>query len=117
MQEVIPGMGLQDDKFLYVAAANTGDKSTTVTHLAGFVYKSWWHWLLRRAANVFVVPDPALGQLPAQLSPGDRWTGRIKQTEELERWSRESRLYVGIHHSLAKRAKCVRVVIAQPETE
>ena len=115
MQMIDPERGeLVDPKMIFVEAVNTGDRKTIVTHLVGYYYCSLWRRIIRRPTQPFLVPDPMYGRLPADLEPGDRWQGQIEQTEQIEDWSRSGRLYVGINHSLRKKAKLVRVKI--PET-
>lgn len=111
MQEFIPGAGVQDGKFVSVEITNAGDRTTTLTNLCGFHYTSWWHKRFNRQTRAFVVLDPAPGVIPYELEPGKRWMGRIGQTEELENWSRDGRLYVAVYHTLAKKAELIRLVI------
>ena len=117
MQEVIPGVGLQDGTFVFVEITNIGDRTTTLTNLCGFHYISWWHKRFNRRTQAFVIPDPAPGVIPHQLDPGQRWTGRFTQTEEIEGWSRKGRLYIGAYHTLSKKAQLVRLVIPEPDEQ
>ena len=114
MREAIPGIGLQDGTFVFVEITNVGDRTTTLTTLCGFHYSSWLHKRFNRRTQAFVIPDPSPGTLPHQLDPGQRWVGRFTQTEEIEGWSRNGRLYIGVYHSLGKNAELVRLAIPEP---
>jgi len=95
-----------------VEASNVGQSKTTITHLVGFHYKTWWHRLFRRKPlTTFLVPDPRPGTLPHVLDTGERWLGMIEQNDELARMSRAGYLYVGIYHSTSRRPALQRVVI------
>ena len=95
-----------------VEATNVGHSKTTVTHLVGFHYKSWWRRLFRRKpSTTFFVPDPQPGRLPHVLDAGERWLGMIEQNAELENMTREGYLYVGVYHSTGRRPVVDRVVI------
>jgi hypothetical protein len=95
-----------------VEATNVGQSKTTITHLVGFQYKSWWHRLLRRKpTTTFVVPNPRPGTLPHVLDVGERWLGMIEQNEELAKMSRDGYLYVGVYHSTGRRPVVKRLVI------
>ena len=95
-----------------VEATNIGQSKTTITHLAGFHYKSWWRHLLRRKpSKAFFVANPTPGKLPHMLDIGERWLGMIEQNEDLEKMSREGCLYVGIYHSTSRRPKVQRLII------
>lgn len=102
--------------FIVVEATNTGDRSTTITHLAGYHYKSFFQQLRKKPDKSFVVTNPGLGQsLPHLLPPGGRWIGGIDQKDELEEMSRTGRLYCGIIHTSAKKPVRRRVVIPKNE--
>ena len=115
MQEYFPGEGFQEPKFVFVEITNVGDRTTTLTNLCGFHYSSWWKKLFNKQTQAFVVADPAPGVIPHELEPGKRWTGRIGQTQQMENWSRNGRLYVAVYHTLAKKAELIRLVIPIPD--
>jgi len=104
-----------EKKYIFVEVTNPGEKRTTITHLVGYNYRSLWQWVRRKHDEAFAVVEPLDGQIPFVLEPGARWSGGIEQSEDIERWSREGRLFVGVNHSLAQKAKLVRVKI--PETD
>lgn len=112
MQAVAPGTGqFQEQPWVVVKVANTGDQKTTLTHLLGFHYRSRLHKLFRmNPANSFFVATPAFGQgLPYVLAPGEEWLGAVKQSKELEQLARENCLYCGVHHSSGRRPVLARV--------
>jgi hypothetical protein len=103
--------------FVVVEVRNNGDRKTTVTHLVGFCFKRLVdRWLRRKPAHTFIVSNPDPGKLPHVLEAGERWLGILVQNEELENWSREFELRIGVLHSGAKKPITERLVInrAQP---
>ncbi|HNP64309.1 MAG TPA: hypothetical protein PKH39_10275 [Woeseiaceae bacterium] len=111
MQEFLPGSGLQDGRFVSVEINNVGDRTTTLTNFGGFHYKSWWQERLNKVTQAFVILDPTPGVIPCELAPGQMWRGRMQQTEQVESWSRNGRLYIAVYHSLSKKAQLTRVII------
>ena len=103
---------LGNNTCVVVEAINVGQSKTTITHLVGFHYQSWWNRLLRRKpSTTFLVPDPRPGTLPHVLDIGERWLGMIEQNDELEKMSQEGCLYVGIYHSTGRQPKVQRLII------
>ena len=110
--------GVPDDAkgktFIVVEATNTGDRPTTITHLAGYYYKSRSQQLRKKPEKEFFVIVPALADaqpLPHQLGPGGRWLGGIEQNDELVERSQTGLLYCGIIHTSSKKPVRQRVVI------
>ncbi len=104
--------GLDDNKtYVFVEVSNFGDRSTTITHLFGVYYTSYWGWFFRKKPETqFIVPTPAFAQqLPFLLSSGSRWTGALLQNEELEKMMTSGRFYCGVYHSGSKKPTKVRV--------
>lgn len=100
-----------DTKYINVDVSNTGDKKTTVTHLVGVCHTSLWRWLFRRKPDInFFVPTPGFAKpLPYVLQPGEKWSGTIEQTKQLEDWMKTGRFYCGVNHSNKSKAQLVRV--------
>lgn len=118
MREFTQGLGFTSGPAVMVEVVNTGDRATTLTHFVGEHYTGWWTRLRRKTETNFFVPDPGYGQpLPYVLEPGQRWLGKVEQNEDIEKWSRDDRLYLGVNHSLAKKAHVVRVIIKDDEPE
>jgi hypothetical protein len=103
--------GLQNKTFVVVKVTNAGDRNTTITHLIGFHYSSWFK-RFRKKRKAFVVVNPALSRpLPHVLGPGEEWIGGIEQNPELEEMSRNGYLYCGVYHSCGKKPVLQRVVV------
>lgn len=91
---------------------NNGDAATTVTHLIGFHYKSWFAQRIRRKPDQSLVAQhPQFADLPSVLAPGEQWRGMTEQTDELVTLSNNGRLYLGVLVSTSKKAHLSRVVI------
>ena len=75
--------------YVLIEVVNVGDKKTEITHLTGLYYRSRLQRLRGRNEQAFVVLNPAFStQFPCFLEPGQRWTGGIEQTTDLEERSR-----------------------------
>jgi len=107
--------GLEDKTFIFVRAANTGDRKTTLTHLVVSHYTSVFKLLIRiRSEESGVVLRPELSRpLPYVLGPGEQWEGGIIQTKKLEEISKKGYLYCGVLHSSRKRPIIKRVIIKE----
>lgn len=93
-----------DTTFIFVAATNHGAQPTTITHLAGVHYPSFWHKLARRGAEHFVVMNNALGSpFPHVLGPGERWTGAVDQDDAVKKYGTSGKFYCGVFHSGSKK--------------
>ena len=102
----------KDKTYVVVEVTNTGDRKTTITHLIGFHYKSFFQKILKKRNKAFVVAIPALSEpLPYVLEPGERWLGGIDQNNKLEEISQNGFLYCGVYHSSGKRPVLERVII------
>ncbi len=95
-----------------VEAVNVGNKKTTITHLFACRFPNLWARIRRKSTRTLFVALPGGNQpLPFELEPGARWIGAMDQNQELEELSRTGYLYVGIHHSMAKKGLLVRLII------
>ncbi|GAB3335380.1 hypothetical protein GCM10027359_08990 [Marilutibacter aestuarii] len=93
-----PSLGTQ----VFVEVSNTGDRATTLTHLAFYGYKSKWHRLVRRKKYAArYVPLPFGGHLPYELKVGSQWTGSTNQDELLHKLDCPL-IYAAITHSGSK---------------
>jgi len=104
---------LEGKKYISVEVTNTGDRKTTITHLVGLHYKSFFQKLINKKDINFIVATPAFipPPLPYILEPGERWMGGIEQNSELEEMSRNGYLCCGIYHSCGKKPILQRVII------
>jgi hypothetical protein len=107
------GMGEPDGKkYILVTVDNMGDRPTTITHLLGTVYSSWYRRFRGKQEHSFFVPTPSFAPaLPYVLRPGERWSGTAAQTEEFKTWSRDSLMYLGVAHTARKKSELKRVII------
>jgi hypothetical protein len=63
-------------------------------------------WLVNHASAAY--------EIPYVLKPGKTFMSMGKQTPEIERWSREARLYGVIVHSFSKRPLFLRIQTISP---
>ena len=104
--------------YVVVNASNSGDRSTTITHLVGYHYKSIWARIRRKSDNAFFVPTQGTGRpLPHVLPPGEEWLGMIEQEDRLVDWSQNGYLYCGVHHSSADKPVLQRVIIDEVKSK
>lgn len=103
----------KDKKFISVTVTNRGDRPTTITNMLGHYYPSRFRRLRGKPEHSFVVANPAFGpaELPCVLKPGERWLAGTEQSEELENWSQEGFLYLGISNTASRREMLKRVLI------
>ena len=94
---------------IFVEAVNSGDKLTTITHLAAYHFKSRLHALLNRPMGQGAVIDTGTAQrLPFELAPGQRWVGLIDQ-DDLSKKFPGALVYCGVLHTGSKKP-CIRRV-------
>ncbi len=106
----------EEPKFVIVEVVNNGNKKTTLTHLVGVQYLSWTDRIRKKSKHTFFVPTPLFNaQLPYVLGVGERWMSGIEQTDELEKWSREGLLYIGVCDTSKTMSTIVRVKIPLEE--
>jgi hypothetical protein len=110
------GHGIEDDSS-YVAfnVANVGKADTTITHVAVYAFKGARSWLRNRPTKVWLVNHAiAAYEIPYVLKPGQTFMSMGKQTRDIERWSREARLYGVILHSFGSRPLFLRIKPINP---
>lgn len=98
-----------------VKAVNNGDRATTITHLAGEYYATWYRFLVRRTPDSsFVVLNPGAGAtIPHVLEPGTQWMGTMQQ-DQFSKFN-GGVIRVGIFHSASSRAVFKRLRIPKPD--
>jgi hypothetical protein len=112
--QFIGGSELRPDKdYVVVEVVNAGNKASTITHMVGFHYATWFAWLRRKPTNSFISPNPGVDRpLPHRIEPGARWMGSFEQTPDLESWARNGILCCGVIHSLHRRPVVRRVTLS-----
>lgn len=114
MQLMVPGLGLNPEKRIYVNARNVGDQPTTITNFCGEHYPSRWHRLIKRGGRFFVITPGADVRMPHKLGPGETWSGYALQDEMAKVDAQSGALYLGVQHSMAKKPKLTRVDLSGP---
>lgn len=111
---VMPNWEGPNQTLVAVEAVNMGSKKTTITHMFACYFPNLWARLRRKSTRTLFVALPGGNQpLPHELEPGARWVGAMVQDQELEELSRNGYLYVGIHHSMAKKGLLARLIIPE----
>lgn len=100
-----------DGTYVVVTVNNSGDQSSTITHLFGYQYPTLFHRIFRKEKFTFFVTNPGTGTLPHVLKPGEQWRGAIDQNSELEKLSKNGYLFCGVYHSSSRKAIVERLVI------
>lgn len=98
-----------DQLWLIISISNNGGRATTVNQLYFRYFKNLWQTLRNNPETNFIIKNPGFcHQLPHKLEPGDIWTGRAKQNDEVIRMIND-RLYCYVNHSATDKHPCVRV--------
>lgn len=108
--------GLPDDstgkKFVLIEVVNIGDRKTTITHLVGYYYSSFFKRLFKKRDKNFFVGAPAYAKpLPYVLDAGEQWTGAVIQNEEMKEMGGKGYLFWGVNHSTGKKGVFTRIKI------
>ena len=87
---------------------NTGTRTSTLETISLTYWPNFWNKFTNKHMKTFVVIDPSIPgigncTLPFELEPGKNWTGFIRQTEELETFSKQGILIANLHHSASKK--------------
>ena len=107
--------GTEQDKLVSMAIANVGSQATTLTHFIIMRFANRFDRILRRPpVSAALVPMPSGTGLPCKLTIGDEWIGMMKQKDLDEEFEEEGFVYLGVHHTFARRPCLVRV---DPETK
>jgi hypothetical protein len=98
-----PMPGEKDVEYLMATVTNNGAQPTTITHLAGFWYRTRGQRLRRRPEKKFVCnPIPVFGPPPPHvLKPGERWMGGI-YAKGAEEYLKSGTLTFGVFHTASK---------------
>jgi hypothetical protein len=89
-----------------VTATNAGDLPEEITHVMGFVYKSWLHQFFQSRSANFVVDMSDL--IPHVIEPGRQSHFTIPE-KNLIKFAREARLYLGVKIATRREPFLVRL--------
>jgi len=104
---------LEGRTLILVSATNVGERPTTLESLTYVWYPTWWHRLRRKRDKKFFVENPGLQHpFPCKLEVGERWDGRVNQTEQMVEMARTGHLMCELHHACAKRPVAKRLAIS-----
>ena len=108
---VMVGGDVQDDNtYIGLDVANIGDAPTTITSVVLMAHRNRLSRLLRRTEVKAAIVVHSLAQtIPHTLPAGGRFMSRVIQTPDIEQWSRDHCLYMGVCHSMRRRPYLVRV--------
>jgi hypothetical protein len=101
-----------DDRNTYISMSvyNVGDAPTTITNVVLFGYRNRVRRWLRRTQDKAAIVNHSLAQPIPYVTPGGgRFMSRVIQDTEVEAWSREYCLYLGVCHSMSRRPFLMRV--------
>jgi hypothetical protein len=123
--EMAPNIAInEDDAEIELEVRNVGDAATTISSVILVAYNRTWLGLRgKRQWTTTMRHDPPKYTLsprgkPIKLKPqtipytlpgGGRFVSRVPQSPWFERESRENCLYMGVHHSMARKPFLVRV--------
>jgi hypothetical protein len=106
----IGGPTRDNNTYIGLDISNVGDASTTITSVALMGHSYRFSRLLRRTEVKAAIVNHSLAQtIPHVLPSGGRFMSRVIQTPEIEQWSRDHVLYMGVCHSMRRRPYLVRV--------
>jgi hypothetical protein len=105
--------GAPRKKYVSLQVDNRGHAVCEVQSMVVLPYDNWWKALRYDIGTVWLVPDAMSNwtqkRLPFRLEHGGTYWGLCEQTEELERASREKRVYVAITHNMSAKPFRVRL--------
>src|SRR5262249_45084452 len=110
-----PGMiigGPADGKVTYIGLdiSNVGDAPTTITQGVLMGYRHRFSRFLRQTEVKAAIVNHSLAQtIPYTLPCGGRLMSRVIQEPDIEQWSRDYVLYMGVCHSMRRRPYLLRV--------
>jgi len=98
--KVFDGIEEDDKTFISVRVSNSGDRTTTITHMAFSFYNSFFHKLIRKSKSNIIISLPGRpNQLPFELKPGGIWDGAAIQDDNIEKMSIDGYLECHIYYS------------------
>ena len=97
-----PTPGVPSERHIVAWVRNTGDKPTTLTHIAFEHYPSDLWRILRRRGKTYAIFQPVPDPLPKILGPGEQWSTIVKPGPEIEEARRCGTLVCLVCHSMAR---------------
>lgn len=104
-------------KYIVVKVINRGDRSTTITHMLGYHWKSRFDKFFdrrKKKVSAFIVNSD---NVPRVIQPGEEWMGQALQNSEIEKMASEGYLYMGVIHSMGNKEILRRVKIHPAATK
>ncbi len=112
----IGGPTEDNNKYIVLDISNVGDAPTTITIVVLLAHRHRFSKLLRWTEVKAAVVNHNMAQsIPYALPSGGRFMSRVIQTPEIEQWSRDHCLYMGVCHSMSRRPYLVRVRPIMPK--
>ena len=102
---VIIGAGPQYDEpnLVILTVTNRGDAPTVITNMILFEFRSSLQRWRTRPSKSYVIPNPQLKgyppNVPGDLEPSKRWTGVIRNRDDLGINLHDGRHYTGVYAS------------------
>jgi hypothetical protein len=110
---VTPGVGVEEKNLIILTVINRGDAPTMITNMILWECESLWQrWRSRPKASYVISSPQHLGypqNVPGDLEPSKRWSGIIRQREDLIPNIRNGKFYVGITASHRNRPYLMRI--------
>jgi hypothetical protein len=95
---------LEGQTFIIFSATNFGDRPTTLESLYFLWYPNWWHRIRGKYPHGGIVKNPGFSrQFPCRLEVGERWDGRMKQSDEVVRQAKTGHFICELRHGSIKR--------------
>lgn len=108
--EMYGGVVPDPNTYTVLKVTNVGRQRTTITHVILLSYSGWWNRLWKRQAKSFIVNHAVSAYpIPHVLEIGETFMSMAIQDGDLVKLSRETLLYMGVHHAFSERAVLVRV--------
>lgn len=95
-------------KYINFVVTNKGDKPTTLTHVLGYYWPTWFDKLRNNERKAFIVK---CDKVPCIVNPGERWSYQAIQDKYIEKLAQDGLLYLGVSHSMAKKEVLRRIFI------
>ena len=107
---MIPPSSEVKDTYVALNVRNVGTQQTTITHVAMYAYPHWVACWRDKPSDVSIINHAVPGyNLPYVIEAGHTFMSLVKQSEEVEKLSRERLLFVGVIHSFRNRPVLARV--------
>ena len=102
----------ENDNLVLVNISNIGDKTTTITNLSLYYFKSHLLRFLKKPKKNMWIGNPSPSQpIPYILKPGSQWSGIFRQTDDILNFSKDGILICSVHFSHTRKYKNFRIKI------